>query len=40
MSIKEMIKRVSAKEIKATTKSVKTFETSSMGGQMIMIAFD
>lgn len=40
MSIKEMIKKVTAKEIKSTTKSVKKFEAGSSNSHMIMIAFD
>jgi hypothetical protein len=40
MSIKEMIKKVTAKDIKATTKAVKKFEAGSSTSHLIMIAFD
>ncbi|MGE3682134.1 MAG: hypothetical protein AB7G93_10440 [Bdellovibrionales bacterium] len=40
MNVKEIIKKVTAKEIKSTAKSVKNFEGGSSSSNMIMIAFD
>jgi hypothetical protein len=40
MSIKQMIKKVSGKDIKASAEAVKRFEGGSSKSQMIMIAFD
>jgi hypothetical protein len=40
MSIKEIIKTVTVKDVKKTGQAVKKFEGGTSGGQMIMIAFD
>jgi len=40
MSIKDIIKKVTTKEIKSAQKAVKNFEGGSTAGHMIMIAFD
>jgi hypothetical protein len=40
MSIKEMIKKVTAKDIKSTSKAVKEFKAGSATSHLIMIAFD
>jgi len=40
MSIKEIIKTVTAKDVKKTGQAVKSFEGGSKTSNMIMIAFD